>query len=531
MATAPTLGIADLPNEIVCRIIDLLDDASFCTARAAHNLFRVHSRDEIHAKRRVPRWLADRPQRYIERGHVEAVEAWKARGHRFTSWDMMCAVESGSVDIVALLYEGCIADCETEDVDLFASAAPHGHLAVIRVLHERGSLCTTRAMDYAAASGHLPVVEFLHNNRTEGCTKEALHESAMNGHLDIVKFLCTNRNECRIAEVLLSISWFNRRPPPDVVAYLAQQYLEPNMSLTTRERLLPDELAPVLDIVAGVPGHSATAAALADSIAYYEREGAHDYFASAARAAAATGIVDTVRVLIPRCGDWEARGILATAAEHGHTDVVCAMLGDDCTIQAPAALALAASNGHTGVLRLLLSLDCARDWLHDAECANALVSAAIGGHLDTLAFLCSHMHLVGADTREPTAYAKAVRGAAASKHADCVRFLVSTAGGDALVARAMEDCVANGQTDALRLLFDLYGTDLVAECAIESIHEPSDYLSRLRALCSRPKIVAIDLDVRNCRCAPSCRFALLGKAASSRNKDALDLLCKTWLQP
>ena len=44
-------------------------------------------------------------------------------------------------------------------------------------------------------NGHLEVVNFLHENRTEGCTERAMNWAAENGHLDVVKFLHENRTE------------------------------------------------------------------------------------------------------------------------------------------------------------------------------------------------------------------------------------------------------------------------------------------------------------------------------------------------
>ena len=44
-----------------------------------------------------------------------------------------------------------------------------------------------------AENGHLDVVKFLHENRTEGCTKYAMDYASRNGHLDVVKFLRKNR--------------------------------------------------------------------------------------------------------------------------------------------------------------------------------------------------------------------------------------------------------------------------------------------------------------------------------------------------
>ncbi len=46
-----------------------------------------------------------------------------------------------------------------------------------------------RAMDRAAANGHLEVVRWLHANRTEGCTTSAMDDAAKNGHLEVVQWL------------------------------------------------------------------------------------------------------------------------------------------------------------------------------------------------------------------------------------------------------------------------------------------------------------------------------------------------------
>src|SRR3546814_7943009 len=56
-------------------------------------------------------------------------------------------------------------------------------------------ICTFHAMDYAAKNGHLEIVEFLHEHRTEGCTAQAMNYAAKAGHLAIVEWLHKNRLE------------------------------------------------------------------------------------------------------------------------------------------------------------------------------------------------------------------------------------------------------------------------------------------------------------------------------------------------
>ncbi|EQC36882.1 hypothetical protein SDRG_05711 [Saprolegnia diclina VS20] len=74
-------------------------------------------------------------------------------------------------------------------------AAHRGFLPLVQTLHERGVACSTNAMDYAAANGHLEIIAFLHAHRREGCTVEAMNAAAANGHLEIIAFLHAHRRE------------------------------------------------------------------------------------------------------------------------------------------------------------------------------------------------------------------------------------------------------------------------------------------------------------------------------------------------
>ncbi|GMF25281.1 unnamed protein product [Phytophthora lilii] len=47
-------------------------------------------------------------------------------------------------------------------------------------------------MDQAAKNGHLDVVQWLHDNRSEGCTVAAMDEAAGCGRMAIVQWLHTH---------------------------------------------------------------------------------------------------------------------------------------------------------------------------------------------------------------------------------------------------------------------------------------------------------------------------------------------------
>ncbi len=75
-------------------------------------------------------------------------------------------------------------------------ASQNGHLEVVKWLHEnRTEGCTTDAMDFASFDGYLEVVKWLHENRTEGCTTQAMNGATEFGHLEVIKWLHENRSE------------------------------------------------------------------------------------------------------------------------------------------------------------------------------------------------------------------------------------------------------------------------------------------------------------------------------------------------
>ncbi|OQS05868.1 hypothetical protein THRCLA_02043 [Thraustotheca clavata] len=109
------------------------------------------------------------------------------------------AVERGHFHIVRKLYQCYQVNqlINEGEFNLLDVAAATGHLAIVEFLHNAGypRRCTTKAMDTASANGHLTVVEFLHNYRHEGATSGAIDGAAANGHLDVVIYLNTTRND------------------------------------------------------------------------------------------------------------------------------------------------------------------------------------------------------------------------------------------------------------------------------------------------------------------------------------------------
>ncbi|KAG2780166.1 hypothetical protein Pcac1_g9936 [Phytophthora cactorum] len=130
---------------------------------------------------------------------------------------MDTASEHGHLPVMQWLHANRSEGCTYRAMNY---AAASGRLDMAQWIHEnRSGPCSTEAMDYAAGKGHLDVVRFLHENRTEGCTKHAMSSAAANGHLEMVQWLYANRNERMTANALRSAAKYGHL---NVVQWLSE---------------------------------------------------------------------------------------------------------------------------------------------------------------------------------------------------------------------------------------------------------------------------------------------------------------------
>ncbi|EQC38062.1 hypothetical protein SDRG_04492 [Saprolegnia diclina VS20] len=131
--------------------------------------------------------------------HVDKLQLHRLRPQAITINVMDYVAATGQ--FLALLF--LHARGYTCSVWAMNAAAEHGHIAIVRFLHDhRHEGCTVHAMDAAAKHGHLDVLEFLHYHRHEGCTALALNAACANGHKDVVAFLHTHRSEGGTAQAM-----------------------------------------------------------------------------------------------------------------------------------------------------------------------------------------------------------------------------------------------------------------------------------------------------------------------------------------
>ncbi|EGG18626.1 hypothetical protein DFA_04121 [Cavenderia fasciculata] len=108
-----------------------------------------------------------------------------------------CAIKNARLDVIQYFHKKYSKSNVLWNRDVLNMASEYGHLDIVKFLHEnRTEGCTTKAMDEAACNGHIEIVKFLHFNRTEGCTTDAMDFATMNGQtVEMIKWLHFNRTE------------------------------------------------------------------------------------------------------------------------------------------------------------------------------------------------------------------------------------------------------------------------------------------------------------------------------------------------
>ncbi|KAH9128428.1 hypothetical protein LEN26_009108 [Aphanomyces euteiches] len=157
-----------------------------------------------------------------QNGHLEMIEhiALMEVSHLSNDACLIAAVESSRLELVEYIHRlgaplsmqlvdtaasnGCIEilrwlidkhGMEAENCRAMDLAAANGHIDALIFLNARKFSCSTKAMDGAAQNGHLEIINWLQMYRTEGCTVNAMNLAASNNHFDVVKWLHANRNE------------------------------------------------------------------------------------------------------------------------------------------------------------------------------------------------------------------------------------------------------------------------------------------------------------------------------------------------
>ncbi|OQR90116.1 hypothetical protein ACHHYP_05803 [Achlya hypogyna] len=432
--------------------------------------------------------------------HVESLTIWQPT---WVSPDAVAlAAICGQLHILQYLATMPNGAPTTTAMDL---AAMNGYLNIVEWLHglSDGPGCTVQAMDGAVAYGHLDVVAFLHERRTEGCTTLALAAAVCNGHTPVADFLLSpaepsspqlkhhrsapgsnllrtiqvlvthnfaaNLNK-QVIDAVMEIHGFDalqflhesgiRRIDQECVDYIIKTKDRASIEYALRHVLVTNDKWPLESL-----GDSGCLWELQEELpwALWQPRTMHDdprHWPSAFKAmdiAAALGDLPTVQLLHRLRLDCCSASAMDHACARGHLDVAQWLLAhrtEGCTRD---AMTFAAAEGHAKVV----------EWLHDVlgmPCSeNVLANAAARGDLFMLTYLLAMPKL-----DEPTAndtgslstailpdgclqYSSgcyAVDAAAANGHLEAVRLLqLHRASTD-----AMDRAASNGHLDVVTFL-------------------------------------------------------------------------------
>ncbi|OQR89655.1 ankyrin repeat protein L63-like [Achlya hypogyna] len=130
------------------------------------------------------------------------------------------ACESGHLPVVEFLYERGLGGSDASPKHIVYRTTLRGHLPVLRFLHARSFDGFDKfALLHAVELGHLGVVQFLHEIRTEKMYG-LVYDAVPGGHLDVVKFLHRNGYSHDIKGVL---SYALTQGQEDIARFLREE--------------------------------------------------------------------------------------------------------------------------------------------------------------------------------------------------------------------------------------------------------------------------------------------------------------------
>ncbi|EFA85741.1 hypothetical protein PPL_00971 [Heterostelium album PN500] len=129
-------------------------------------------------------------------GHLELVKFLKEnRTEGCQPYTVAWCIQAGQTEVVDYLLENCLSFLDLKSIDPIKNACRLGDLPMLIKLLRYGFSIDTGAMDEAAAAYQLHIVDYLHQNRTEGCSPHAINQASFNGYIEIVRYLSEKRKE------------------------------------------------------------------------------------------------------------------------------------------------------------------------------------------------------------------------------------------------------------------------------------------------------------------------------------------------
>ncbi|AVK74778.1 Ankyrin repeat domain containing protein [Pandoravirus quercus] len=364
------------------------------------------------------------------------------------------AAANGHRDVVAYLLAH---RTEGSTPLALATAAANGDVGMLRTLTED---CPTvqpgdrRAMDAAAANGHLDAVAYLDEKRTEGCTGRAIVDAADGGHFDVVLFLLDHR----LADCVEGL----HRAADAALAHGRMDVAERIWARSTMR------YTPSMSVFIGAArgGHTAVLSMLRK----HHRATFDEYIDDMTFAAVANGHVGAARFCINHAPQSTATGhqpadivrarhrkgrirdAVEFAAAAGHVQVigeVDSVLYDATESYLDGILTAAASNGHLPVIDLVLRR---RPYVRLGECV--VQAAAAAGHTAILDHLLERPHWHGPPAGLVRAAIDAAAGAGHNHILEWLSRRPDVGPSAWRSSSAVDEAFAGGHVSTLRLLRD-----------------------------------------------------------------------------
>eukprot|EP01133_Synstelium_polycarpum_P001197 gene1197-1379_t len=322
------------------------------------------------------------------------------------------------------------------------SAAKAGSVAIVGYLHGQRFPASTMAMDNAAAHGHLSLVEFLHESRTEGCTTTAMDAAAAGGHIEVLSFLAKHRTEGFTSWAIRDACKSNRTNVLELMISLKPATMEIDFPM---DLVTSSNLNMVMILHKAFPNIRITSQAL-------DR-------------AAGSGNLDVVRYL-HTVGVTASQDAFNDAAARGHVNVLHFLHVNRSDGYSAIGLIRAAANGHLETLAFLLNIG------YTLGLQQAFLSAVTSGHMECV------LHMYAINPRLEI-NSDVFRKAAATGDLSLVIFLLET-GRVRPDNHAVNDAARNGKYHVLGYLLSKYPDLRVDDNAI--IMVKADQVEEVRTL-------------------------------------------------
>jgi hypothetical protein len=443
--------IVDLPCELVLRILDAVDNVTFCALRLAHSCFNLYDDDEVERKRKVPHWSSQDPSVLCARGVAGGVRLWLDAEHPFSDADILGAIASGHVD-AAMLFVGRIsslgrkartAAIRSNSVDMSRLIGTLSHFTVEDVDEAADECACGQIMDFLAKEV---------NQRWPTSVMRAL---AKRGLMDAVRAVWRHHPECMSVEAVVAAL---RAGHTDIALFFAAEAVDPTM---VAMRALP---ARNMDIIAKLHAHIVSQSHVADAIAGAARRGRTDILSvlvsrcteslairDAACDAATHWHTEAALILAERCSGTHLDDVLLDAAKAG-SDTIVDTIVHRCSAHGIVGALHAAIGKGNDYIAITLLRRCPLRMFGRTAAHSAMVDAARSGMKRTVAMLYD------GDDHDDKLFATAVVEASARRHVDVVRFFMRKRPRSTAYAEALYAAAKARHVDIVRLFFD-HGVD------------------------------------------------------------------------